>query len=142
MNPRLRRLQADFELIRDVFSGHPHVRVEPLGSRLPPETYRIEYRLRGLRLVGEQHTEVLLTDADIPSWLPGDALYDDRVFLPQNLPEGEYELQLGIVDRQTREPRVRLAIEGRNDDGWYPMGTITVEDGPYRIGVERDLDTP
>jgi hypothetical protein len=95
-----------------------------------------------LRLVGEQHTEVLLTDADIPSWLPGDALYDDRVFLPRNLPEGEYELQLGIVDRQTREPRVRLAIEGRNDDGWYPMGTITVEDGPYRIGVERDLDTP
>jgi len=54
MNPRLRRRQADFELVRDVFSGHPHVRVEPVGTRLPPETYRIEYRLRGLALNGDQ----------------------------------------------------------------------------------------
>lgn len=54
LNPRLRRLQSDFELVRDVFSGHPHVTVNPVGTRLPPETYRIEYRLRGLYLNGEQ----------------------------------------------------------------------------------------
>ena len=95
-----------------------------------------------LRLVGEGRTEVLVTDADITSWLPGDSLFDDRVFLPPDLPEGEYELHLGIVDPQTRKPRVRLAIEGRSDEGWYPMGTITVEDGPFQVGVERDLDTP
>ena len=95
-----------------------------------------------IRLVGAQRTEVLFTRADITSWMPGDSLFDDRVFLPRDMPEGDYELQLGIVDRQTRRPRVRLAIEGRNDDGWYPMGTISVEDGPYRVGVERDLDTP
>ena len=92
--------------------------------------------------VGDRRTEVLITDADITSWLPGDSLFDDRVFLPPDLPEGEYELQLGIVDPQTRKPRVRLAIEDRNDEGWYPMGTITVEDGPFQVGVERDLDTP
>jgi hypothetical protein len=95
-----------------------------------------------LRLVGARRTEVLLTDADITSWLPGDSLFDDRVFVPADLPEGEYELQLGIVDPRTREPRVRLAIEGRNDEGWYPLGPITVHDGPYWVGVERDLDTP
>jgi len=95
-----------------------------------------------LRLVGPKRTLLLLTDARVPSWLPGDALYDGRVFLPRDVPQGAYELQLGIVDRQTREPRVCLAIEGRTPDGWYPMGAITVEEGSYRVTAERDLDTP
>jgi hypothetical protein len=94
-----------------------------------------------LRLVGPQRTEVLVTAADIRSWLPGDALYDDRVFLPADLPEGEYQLQIGIVDPRTRAPRVRLAIEGRDESGWYPLGPITVERGSYRVGLDRDLDT-
>jgi ubiquitin-protein ligase len=67
MDPRLRRLQSDYELVREVFSGHPHVAVEALGTRLPPENYRVEYRLRGLYLNGDQpayrdvhHVEVML----------------------------------------------------------------------------------
>jgi hypothetical protein len=85
---------------------------------------------------------VLLTDADVRGWLPGDSLYDDRVFVPADLPEGDYQLQVGLVDRDTRQPRVRLAIEGRADDGWYPMGRIVVERGAYAVSAERDLDTP
>lgn len=77
MNPRLRRLQADFELVRDVFSGHPHVRVEPVGTRLPPETYRIEYRLRGLRLNGEQpeYAEAHTVDLMLPRRYPAEKPY-------------------------------------------------------------------
>jgi Domain of unknown function (DUF4832) len=95
-----------------------------------------------VRLVGEGRSIVRLTDAHVPSWLPGDSLYDGRVFLPLDAPEGTYELQIGLVDRQTREPRVRLAIEGRTADGWYSMGPIKVEKGSYPVTVERDLDTP
>ena len=95
-----------------------------------------------LRLVGEARTLVRLTDARVPAWLPGDILHDGRIFLPQDLPEGSYELQLGIVDRQTGEPKVRLAIEGRTRDGWYTLGPIRVERGSYPVSVERDLDTP
>jgi hypothetical protein len=94
-----------------------------------------------LRLVGSRQTQVLVTDADIRTWLPGDALYDDRIFVPADLPEGDYQLQIGLVDPDTRVPRVRLAIEGR-DDGWYPLGRITVQGGSYGVGVDRDLDTP
>jgi ubiquitin-protein ligase len=54
MNPRLRRLQADYDLVREVFSGHPHVRVEPLGNRLPPESYRADFQLPGLYLERDQ----------------------------------------------------------------------------------------
>jgi ubiquitin-protein ligase len=52
--PRLRRLAADYESVRAEFSGHPHVHVEPLGPHRPPEAYRITYRVRGLRLNGNQ----------------------------------------------------------------------------------------
>ena len=54
MNPRLRRLQSDYDLMREIFSGHPHVSIEPIGSHLPPESYRVEFRLRGLYLKGDQ----------------------------------------------------------------------------------------
>ena len=69
---------------------------------------------------------VLPTDANIKEWLPGDNLYDNAVFLPGDLPAGEYDVQIGIVDRWNYEPRVKLAIEGRGEDGWYPMGQIKI----------------
>lgn len=54
MNPRLRRLQSDYELIREIYSGHPYVSVEPIGAVVPPESYRVTYRVSGLQLVGDQ----------------------------------------------------------------------------------------
>jgi hypothetical protein len=80
-----------------------------------------------IRLTNGKKSEVLLTDADITTWLPGDNLYDDAVFIPQDMPVGKYELQIGIVDRQSHEPKVNLAIEGRNTEGWYQMGEIEIK---------------
>ena len=79
-----------------------------------------------LRLKGTQRTEVLLTDADIRTWLPGDNLYDNAVFVPEGMPEGEYELAVGILDPQTRVPAVKLAIAGVDAEGWYPLGKIQI----------------
>ncbi len=79
-----------------------------------------------LRLKGTQRTEVLLTDADIRTWLPGDNLYDNAVFVPAGMPDGEYELAIGILDPQTRVPAVKLAITGVDADGWYPLGKIQI----------------
>src|SRR4051812_33346887 len=76
MNPRLRRLQADYDLAREVFSGHPHVRVEPLGTRLPPENYHVEFQLPGLYLEGEQpnyrdaHTVEIMLPREYPAEKP------------------------------------------------------------------------
>ena len=95
-----------------------------------------------LRLVAPGRTLVRTTDARVQSWLPGDVLHDGRVYLPHDLAEGRYELQLGVVDRETRQPKVRLAIRGRGPDGWYAMGPITVERGSYPVTLERELDTP
>lgn len=72
-------------------------------------------------------TEVLLTDADIRKWLPGDNLYDDAVVLPAQMPAGEYDLQVAILDTITGQPKVKLAIAGVRPDGWYNLGKIKVQ---------------
>jgi len=49
----------------------------------------------------------------------------DALSLPADMPAGQYTLSLGIVD-QTEKLVVRLAIKGRSEDGWYPLGKVTV----------------
>jgi hypothetical protein len=82
--------------------------------------------LLAIRLKNNRRTDVLITDADITTWFPGDNLYDDSIFVPPDTPSGEYTLQIGIVDSQSHEPKVNLAIEGRDSEGWYTVGKITV----------------
>lgn len=49
MSPRQRRLAAEFKNVKSEFAGHRHVVVEWLGS-LPPEIYRVTFKVPGLRL--------------------------------------------------------------------------------------------
>jgi hypothetical protein len=79
-----------------------------------------------LRLVSDDQSAVLPTGAVVKEWLPGDIIYDQSVHIPGHLKEGTYDLQVAIVDRIHHEPRVDLAIEGRMDDGWYPLGRIRI----------------
>ena len=80
-----------------------------------------------LRLKSAGRTAMFTTDADIRTWLPGDVIYDDAVFVPADMPAGEYDLAIALIDPQTREPKVKLAIQGRAEDGWYTLGKIRVE---------------
>jgi hypothetical protein len=81
-----------------------------------------------LRLSGANGSVVLETWADIRNWLPGDAIYDNSVFLPFDLKPGSYELSIGILDPATRQPKVKLAIAGVTAEGWYPLGKIEVRE--------------
>ncbi len=47
-SPRLRRLMADYSLIRDEFTGSRYVQVQAVQGN-PPERYLVVYRVRGLR---------------------------------------------------------------------------------------------
>lgn len=83
--------------------------------------------LLAIRLSNSKKSVVMITDADITSWLPGDYLVDDAVFVPFDMPLGKYEIQIGIVDKQSHEPKVNLAIEGRTAEGWYSIGEIEIK---------------
>ena len=63
---------------------------------------------------------------DVRKWLPGDAVFDGTLFVPENLTEGTYDFRVAMLDPRTGQPAIRFAIEGRQDDGWYRMGSIAV----------------
>lgn len=85
-----------------------------------------------LRLRNTQNRTILVTEADIREWMPGDILYNDKVFIPYDLPAGEYDLELALIE-QPREsgvepgPAVKLPIDARTQDGWYTLGKIRVQ---------------
>lgn len=80
-----------------------------------------------LRLKNNNHEEVFYTDADIKDWLPGDNLYDNFFFMPNDIPNGDYDIQIALLDEHTHKPKINLAIEGKRPDGWYQLGTIKVK---------------
>ena len=73
------------------------------------------------------HSAVVRTDADVRKWLPGDAVFEDPVFVPEDLPAGEYQLGVALLDPITLQPAIRLGMEGREADGWYTLGKIRVK---------------
>jgi hypothetical protein len=75
---------------------------------------------------GGQETIMILPDFNLKEWLPGDIVFDEDVFIPLDFPAGTYDLQIALVDRLKHQPRVKLAIEGKVDDGWYQLGKIKV----------------
>ncbi len=79
-----------------------------------------------LRLKNDSFSALFLLDADLREWLPGDVLYEDAIFVPQATPPGIYDLDVAIIDKNTGRPKIRLAIAGMTEDGWYKITTIEV----------------
>ena len=65
--------------------------------------------------------------ADVRKWLPGDAVFDGPVYVPESLKPGTYRLRVALLDPRTEKPAIRLAIQGRDPDGWYSLGSVAVE---------------
>jgi hypothetical protein len=82
-----------------------------------------------VRIVGRNRIFKLKSREDIRKWLPDqDTLWAEKLVLPPDIPEGEYELEIGIETGVEEIGNVRLAIEGERD-GYYPMGALTVGRG-------------
>jgi hypothetical protein len=81
------------------------------------------------RFSSPPHTAIVRTDADVRKWLPGDVVFEDPLFVPEDLPAGTYEFSVALLDPMTLQPGIRLAIEGRDTDGWYGLGKIRVSGG-------------
>jgi hypothetical protein len=84
--------------------------------------------LFAVRLRNEQKTIILPTSAKLTEWLPGDILHHENLFIPHDAPLGKYRMEVAIVSPVSFEPRVKLAIDGRTDDGWYNIGDIEIRE--------------
>ncbi|MGD0222140.1 MAG: DUF4832 domain-containing protein [Terriglobia bacterium] len=63
---------------------------------------------------------------DVRKWLPGDAVFDGAIYIPENLKPGSYRLRVALLDPRTGQPAIKLAIEGLQPDGWYDLAPIEV----------------
>jgi hypothetical protein len=81
-----------------------------------------EYRL--VLRIGELQVPV---PVDVRKWLPGDAVYEGTLYVDGGLHPGQQKLSVALIDPRTGQPAIRLAMEGRQPDGWYDVGTLTVE---------------
>jgi hypothetical protein len=79
-----------------------------------------------LRIRNGSAEKIWITDFSVKSWLPGDVVCDDAFYIPDDFPEGQCDLHIAIVDKQNHQPAVRIAIEGRENDGWYYLGKLKV----------------
>ncbi|RUT41395.1 DUF4832 domain-containing protein [Paenibacillus anaericanus] len=82
-----------------------------------------------MRLVGKDQTYILQSNEDIRLWLPEeDILWEESFLIQSDVLEGEYILQLGIETGVEEIGNIKLAIE-ENVDGYYPLGSISIERG-------------
>jgi len=69
-------------------------------------------------------TEVVLRSfSNVRSWLPGPVEQSDS-FTFGAMPTGTWQISVGILHEDTP---VRLANEGRDASGWYPISSIVIE---------------
>lgn len=96
---------------------------ENTGVAPPYLDYRLAFRLTGEK---DGRAVMLPTGISLRGWLPGAKDITVSPVLPRDLRKGTYTLSLAVLDPVRDEPAVRLAIEGRAADGWYPLSTVTV----------------
>ena len=46
--------------------------------------------------------------------------------VPADLGTGDARLYASLVDPQTRQPRLRFAVEESDAEGWVPVGKVSI----------------
>lgn len=86
--------------------------------------YPLAFRLR--RNTPGRKTYVIPGEADIRKWLPGCRTVEEKIAIPVNIPKGDYDLNIAILDQKGKNPVLKLAIAGLQKDGWYSTGKVVI----------------
>jgi hypothetical protein len=97
---------------------------ENLGIAPPYRDHRIAFRLRDAQ---DNLHGTYISEQSIRGWLPGATSIDIEYPLPNDLSEGAYQLELGLVFHSAPDRIVPIANEGKAIDGWYEVGAIEIE---------------
>ena len=61
------------------------------------------------------------------NWSPDSTVTETATLRFAEANPGSYRLAVGLCeDRKARTPRIRLAVEGQNVNGWHVLGPVTV----------------
>jgi hypothetical protein len=145
------RLSADWQKIRNEFSGHPFVKVEPAAPGIPPERYIVTFNLPGLvwdstrnaPVAARQHVAEIYLHADYPREKPKCVLktpiwhpnFGSFICIGDHWAAGEtlvdVIVQIGdMIQYKTYNPKsplnaaaARWAVQNRN---MLPVGNINI----------------
>ncbi len=109
-----------------VFAGDSlNVEMNWLNRGVAPCYGRYELAL-ALRHPQTGETAVCPTGQSVRGWLPGETRVTAAIQAPPQLTAGSYDLLVGLVDPADGSPKVKLALQGRQEDGWYKVGALTI----------------
>lgn len=97
-------------------------------------TYRhwhVEFRLRPANAVPtmrwSEGTPCMRSAVDLRKVLPGSGYtFNDAFELPEDVQTGTYELEVRVVDDDRHFEPMQLALSGRTNGGFYPLGTLRI----------------
>jgi len=78
-----------------------------------------------IRLFGRGDSYVFPTDIRIKEWLPGKHEHRVEVVLPQEIPAGEYHLEIGIYNEKS--PLIYFCTDAERNGNFYRIGKLSVE---------------
>jgi Domain of unknown function (DUF4832) len=81
-----------------------------------------------IQLFSPEGSAVVRLPVDVRKWLPDDSVFDGSIHVPDKIAPKKYRVRVALLDPESGEPRVQLAIEGKKPDGWYELGWITVRE--------------
>jgi len=98
------------------------VSIDNMGVAPIYRPYRFAYRFRQS---GKE--AIIASKQDARGWMPGQVWFEDALIAPAFLkPGGSAKLDVGLVDPETKEAKVKFAIEGVREDNWHPMTMVDV----------------
>ncbi len=77
-----------------------------------------------VRLKSGNKEYVFNTDVDVKTWLPGKSEENIRLALPDGMPSGKYEIQVGIISELF--PVIYLATDAERDGAYYVIGDVNI----------------
>lgn len=99
-------------------------RWENIGVAPIYHDWPLAYRMRS---AADKLAAKWISAAQLRRWFPSvQHGVEDIVVLPEDIPDGSYDLDVAILDQSGRAPFVDLAIAGKRQDGWYTISTVMV----------------
>jgi hypothetical protein len=92
------------------------------GVAPPYRDFRVGFRLESEQTGGAG--SLTSVGPSVRRWLPGPREVRAVIDVPASLRPGRYQLSVAVVEPATKAPAVRLAVAGRNTDGWYPLSRV------------------
>ena len=165
MNPRIRRLMADYQKIQEEFTGSPVVKVEPIGTSNPPDLYKVTYKVpgialnhatKGIEIINEHVAEIHLT-ASYPRIKPKCVLktliwhpnFGNYICIGDHWAAGEtlvdVIVQIGdMIQYKSYNPKsplnAKAAVWSNRNGNLFPIGNINLLSPEPKLEIEIELE--